>query len=116
MSKEFWQEFEQLLDKRPPTKLEYRMHYNEQGDIYACTMQDHPDNTKYIVVTRYEYDNYTKYRVTDGKLERIPNDTTLHYRRLKRSDQGFRTVKGHAGVLLETEDYPEVEYYEHRNS
>ena len=34
--------------------IEYRIHYNDNGDITMCTMQNHPRDTTYIVVTKHE--------------------------------------------------------------
>jgi hypothetical protein len=114
MSNEFWAEFDSLLDKSKPERLEYRLHYDTAGDIYLCTMQQHPENTQYVVVTKDEYDNYGSYTVVGGRLKKIVHNNEYQFQ-LMRSDKGFKTVKAHAGILLELEDYPEVEYYERRN-
>lgn len=114
MSNDFWQEFESLLDKRDREAVEYRLHYNDGGEIYLCTMQNHPVDTKYIVVTKDEYDHYFHYRVVEGRLKRIVHDGGYHVQ-LQPSAAGYKTVKGHASLLLEDEEYPNVEYYEYRN-
>jgi hypothetical protein len=114
MSNEFWTEFESLLDKSEPESIEYRLHYTDGGDIYACTMQQHPENTNYVVVIKPEYDKYFEYAVVEGKLKRIVSDSGYHVQ-LQKSDRGFKTVKGHASLLIEDEEYTEVEYYEYRN-
>lgn len=113
MSNEFWAEFEKLLDKREPVKLEYRVHYNDGGQIYLCTMQEHPENTNYLVVTKEEYDRYFDYYVVENQLKKIDRDAGYRVQ-LRKSQTGYKTVKGHASLILE-EDYPEVEYYEYRN-
>jgi hypothetical protein len=115
MSNEFWAEFESLLTPESIEKLEYRIHYNDGGEIYQCTMQQHPDTTQYLVVTKDEYDRYFDYTVVEGKLKKIARDAGYHVQ-LQKSDTGFPTVKGHASLILEDEDYPEVEYYEYRNN
>ena len=113
MSNEFWSEFESLLDNHEPEPIEYRLHYNDAGDIQMCTMQKHPENTQYLVVAKEEYEQYQDYRVVEGKLKKIIRDNGYHVQ-LQKSDKGYKTVKGHAGIILE-EDYPEVEYYEYRD-
>jgi hypothetical protein len=76
-----------------------------------CTQQSHPENTQYLVVTADEYHEYFRYYIVDGKLKKI--DTNPGYRvQLKSSDQGYCVVRNHAGILLENEDYRDVEYYE----
>jgi hypothetical protein len=62
-------------------------------------------------VTADEYHEYFRYYIVDGKLKKI--DTNPGYRvQLKSSDQGYCVVRNHAGILLENEDYRDVEYYE----
>jgi hypothetical protein len=91
--------------------IEYRLHYDSSGGIVMCTQQSHPENTQYLVVTADEYHEYFRYYIVDGKLKKI--DTNPGYRvQLKSSDQGYCVVRNHAGILLENEDYRDVEYYE----
>jgi len=113
MSNEFWAEFESLLDKTIPEAIEYRVHYNEQGEIYLCTMQNHPLDTDYLVVTRAEYERYFDYCVVDAKLKKIDRDAVYRVQ-LRKSNTGYKTVKHHASLLIEDEEYPDVEYYEYR--
>lgn len=105
-----------LLDPIKQLELEFRLHYDETGNIYLCTMQNHPKNTKYIVVTREEYDNYFKYRVVDTQLKKIELQTT-YSARLKLSNLGHPAVKGHAALLIEqTDTYSNIEYYDYKNN
>jgi hypothetical protein len=92
--------------------IEYRIHYNEHGDITMCTMQDHPTDTTYLVATKDEYDNYFRYTVVNNKLKLI--DIEPKYRvQLKKSDSGYQVVKNHAGVLVEPDEaYANTEYYD----
>lgn len=90
---------------------EYRLHYNTSGGIYLCTCQNHPKDTKYLVVDETTYSEYYKYHVVDGKLKII--DLSPDYRvQLKSSDRGYPVVKNHAGVVLENEQFNDIEYYE----
>ena len=114
MSNEFWAEFESLLDKSKPEPIEYRVHYNTAGEIYLCTMQQHPADTAYLVVTKNEYDEYFHYCVEEGQLKRILQDSGYRVQ-LQKSTTGFKVVKDHAGLLVEDEDWDNVEYYEYRD-
>ena len=97
--------------------IEYRLHYDQGGNIVLCTMQQHPESTDYIVVDKETYNEYTKYRVNVEKKRLIKIDMNPGVRvQLKRSSQGYAVVKDHAGILLEnSEEYPSVEYYETNN-
>ena len=54
MNNDFWDEFQNLLVITHKVEIEYRLHYNELGEITCCTMQQHPDSDSYIVVTKEE--------------------------------------------------------------
>ena len=113
MNNEFWQEVEQLLEPVPPLELEYRIYYNEAGDVVGCSMQNHePGN--YLVVTRAEYECYFQYRVVKGQLKKIDHDSGYRVQ-LAKSTQGFPVVRGHAGLLIEDEEYHDREYYARTN-
>ena len=97
-----------------PETLEYRIHYNNHGDITMCSMQQHPDNTQYLVVDFATYENYFKYRVNVARkrLEKIDTNLGISVQ-LKKSDHGHAVVKNHAGLLLEDhETYTDIEYYD----
>ena len=80
-----------------------------------CTMQQHPDNTSYLVVDKDTYDAYYKYIVVDGALVKINSDAKYQVG-LKKSSTGFTVIKGHASLLLEpNEIFEEIEHYA-RNS
>jgi hypothetical protein len=115
MSKEFWAEFESLLVDPKKTQLEYRLHYNDVGEIYLCTMQDHPESTAYVVATKEEYEQYFNYTVVKGQLKKV--DRTSVYRvQLHKSTSGYPTVSGHASLIIEPdEEYNNIEYYERNN-
>lgn len=95
--------------------IEYRIHYDSTGNIIMCTMQQHPTDTTYIVVSKYEYDNYFRYTVVDNKLKLIEMNPEQHVQ-LKKSTTGYKVVKNHAGLIVEPgETYDDVEYYERTN-
>lgn len=94
--------------------IEYRLHYDNAGNIITCTMRNHPDSTQYLVATFDEYSNYFNYNVVQGqltKIDRAPNYSV----KLKKSSTGHRVVKHHAGIILEDEIYSEIEYYDTNN-
>jgi hypothetical protein len=96
--------------------IEYRLHYNESGNIYLCTMVQHPESTQYIVVDKKTYDAYHRYRVINGKLENIVQNNGLVLQLIK-SDKGYKVVKNNAALLIEeNETYLNIEYYDRRNN
>jgi hypothetical protein len=115
MNEEFWKEFESLLAKTSNIELEYRLYYNDVGEIHACTMQDHLDSTTYVVVTKDEYDRYFDYYVADNQLKKIDR-TGVYTVQLRRSMSGYKTVANHASLIIEPDEkYNHIEYYERNN-
>ncbi|CAB4128946.1 hypothetical protein UFOVP112_109 [uncultured Caudovirales phage] len=96
-------------------QIEYRIHYNEDGDIIMCSMADHPESMKYVVVDKTTYDNYFHYRIVNGQAVKIDNDAGYRVQ-LRKSKSGYPTVAGHASLVVEsTETYNNLEYYERNN-
>ena len=108
------QELDQAMKQWPEIieeTVEYRLHYDHTGFIYMQTLQNHPENTQYIVVDETVYFDTRDYKIVDGKPKII--DLPTGYRvQLKSSDKGYCVIKNHAGILLEKEIYNDVEYYE----
>lgn len=103
------------LEQTIQETIEYRIHYNEHGDITMCTMRDHPTDTTYIVATKDEYDNYFRYTVKNNKLKLIDIEPKYCVQ-LKKSNNGFKVVKDHAGLILESDEaYADTEYYDTNN-
>lgn len=97
-----------------PEPIEYRIHYNDSGDITACSMIQHPENTQYLIVDSAVYENYFRYRVNVTKkiLEKIDINLGISVK-LKKSTHGYAVVKNHAGLILDTgEEFDKVEYYD----
>ena len=97
-----------------PDPIEYRIHYDELGNITMCSMQQHPTNTEYLVVDREIYDNYYRYyvNVKRKRLEKVALNIGIRVK-LKKSDHGYAVVKNHAGLVLEKDEvYPDIEYYD----
>ena len=101
----------QAIELIPEPEIEYRFYYDKNGEITACSQTNHQEHGEYLVVTEREYRHYYQYYIENNKLKRI--DIDPEYRvQLKRSDQGYRVVKNHAGIVLENEIYKDVEYYD----
>jgi hypothetical protein len=112
---DFWAEVESLILPVPKVEIEYRLHYNELGEIIMCSMVDHPESDHYVVVSKDKYERYFDYRIVGGQLTKIDKSTSYSVK-LTKSTAGYLTVKNHAGIVLEPgELYPETEYYAHRN-
>jgi hypothetical protein len=114
---EFWQEVEKLA--KPAPTFEYRIHYNDLGEIIGCTThaQDHPDSTNYIVTDKETYTNYFLYKVSNGKLVKIEHTVNYNSMLTKNSSGRFKVVKDHANLLLENNEiYITTENYAYRNN
>ena len=107
-------EFLKALQALPQPKslfVEYRIYYDDDGNITSCAMIDHPDDTQYLVVTKKEYSEYYRYKIVNNKLKLIDNDPGYRVQ-LTSSTQGYCVVKNHAGIILESgEEYTDIEYY-----
>ena len=100
-----------------PDPIEYRLHYNDMGDIIMCSYQNHPDSRQYLIVDQEIYNDYVKYRVNvaQKKLEEVVFDLRISVK-LKRSNRGYAVVRNHAGLILELDEkYKDVEHYEATN-
>lgn len=104
-----------MIEEFVPEPLEYRLHYDDQGNIVMCSMQGHPESTQYLVVDRDTYDTYFSYYVKDGKLVKI--ESSIKYSvPLKKSTTGYPVASKNASILIEeSENYTDIEYYESNN-
>jgi hypothetical protein len=117
MNEEFWQEVESLIKPVVTPKIEYRLYYNQLGEITMGTMTtDTLPTDPYVIVTKEEYDTYFNYCVVNEQLVKIDR-ASVYSVKLRKSDKGFATVAGHAGLVVESnETYQDIEYYEYRNN
>ena len=113
MSQEFWDEVARLIEPIVPLEIEYRVYYDDDGNIYRCSMIDHEPGD-YIVVSKEQYDLPSHYKVIKGTLVKIDNDAGYRVQ-LRKSTTGYPVVAGHAGLLIEDEEYPNREYYARTN-
>ena len=102
----------QSLEIIPESKIEYRFYYDETGRITTCSQTNHQEHGEYLGVTEHEYKHYYQYYIENDKLKII--DINSGYRvQLKPSNQGYRVVNNHAGIILtDDEEYENVEYYD----
>jgi hypothetical protein len=112
----FFQEIDALIKPIPRLQLEYRLYYNSDGNIVACTqIADSTLTDPYVVATKEQYDRYFDYRVVNAQLKKIDHDAGYRVQ-LKRSTTGYAVVKGHAGLPIESTDtYTDIEYYDRNN-
>lgn len=109
-----------LLETPKPIAYEYRLYYNEEGYIYSSSStakdaESYGLDGDYVVVTREEFENQSKYRVKNNKLVEIKNDSGSATQ-LEKSNTGFAVAKNNAGILLEPgEEHSNTEHYDYKN-
>jgi hypothetical protein len=116
MNNKFWNEVTSLINSPPNVELEYRLYYNELGNIIRGTqiVSDESDDP-FVVVTKEQYESYFNYRVVNNKLKKIDRDPGYRVQ-LVRGTSGYPTVYGHASLLIEPgEEYNNIEYYDRNN-
>lgn len=96
-------------------ELEYRIYYEpDTGRIKGLAHENYPDWGEYIIVNKHQYENYHNCYVKEGKLQQIVMDTGYN-NVLKKNTNGFKVVKGHANLLITSDDeYTDVEYYDYK--
>jgi len=119
MNNNIWDEVARLVAEydaqRPKIVKEYRLYYNSDGTIIGLWESGHPEGENYIVLDDpglFYNSNTLMLRVQNKKLvvldPRVPLKT-----RLKKSQQGFRVVRGHAAIIVEQDEiHSDIEYYD----
>jgi len=119
MSDNFWKEVFDLVAEydanRPKFVKEFRLYYNADGTVVGLWENSFPETENYIVL-----DDPGVFFHTNTQLLRVKNNKLIvldpkepNRARLKKSDRGFLVVKGHAAVIVESnENYECVEYYD----
>jgi hypothetical protein len=124
MSNEFWEEVFKLVSEydaqRTKITIEHRLYYNkDDGTITGYHEIDHPEDLDYIVLENpdlYFKNNTNLLRVKEGKLL-VLDPKQPSKARLQKSSTGYKTVQGHAALLLEdSDDYKNIQYYDQTNS
>lgn len=105
--------------QRPKQVTEYRLYYNEVGEVTMYCEVNHPKEGNYIVIDHPDVffkNNTSLMRVVDGQLK-ILKSQPLNYSKLQKSLQGQPVVRGMAAVALTPEDnYTDIEYYDRKTN
>lgn len=123
MSDKLWEEVFKLVQEfdanRPKFVVENRLYYNEDGSIIGLWETSHPDGDNYIVLddtSIFFHTNTHLLCVKNKKLE-ILDPHQPKKARLIKSNKGFKTIKGHAALLLaENETFENIEHYDRTNN
>ena len=123
MSNEFWNDVFRLVDEydkqRPKVLQEYRLYYDNDGNVIGLWETGHPDGDNYIVLDNpgiFNHTNTSLLKIKDKKLVVLSNKASSRTR-LKKGSKQFPVVAGYASLVIEiNEDYPNIEYYERTNS
>jgi len=112
MSKELAEAFNNIQDI-PPVELEYRLYYDSKGKPITMSSHMHPEG-QYVVITKQHYDsaNYNC-RVVGGKL--LFDLSSQFHLQLKKSNTGVPVVNGYANLVVENDEYTDIEYYDRNN-
>ena len=104
---------------RPKIIKEFRLYYNDLGEITGLWESNHPDGKNYIVIENPDVFNKTNtrlLRVVDGKLT-VLDGKAVEKSRLIKSDIGQAVVRGHAAIALYSDsEYDYVEYYDRKTN
>jgi hypothetical protein len=121
-----WQEFikglelaEEIQRNRPRVIKEYRLYYSSNGTIIGLWETDHPPGDNYIVLVDpdiFHRTNSNLLKVIKGKLK-IIDPSPINVRQLYKSNTGQAVVRGHAALVLDSqEEYSEIEFYDRKNN
>ena len=112
MSKELAEAFNNI-QAIPPVEIEYRLYYDAKGKPLAMSSHMHPDG-EYVAITKQHYDsaNYNC-RVVKGKV--VFDLANQFHVQLKKSVKGVPVVNGYANLVVENNEYSDIEYYDRNN-
>lgn len=91
----------------------FRAYYDQTGKVVYYLANDFPEGESWIEIDHATYKTSIDWMyVTAGRLEkRLP--TFQYHHQLKLPGTTYKTVKDHAGILLEQgEEYKEVVFYD----
>lgn len=102
--------------QRPKLVKEFRIYYDEEGQVTMYCEIDHPADTNYIVIENPDVffkTNTGRLRVINGELKVV--DTRPTRTHLAKSHAGQPVVRGIAALALKpTEEYQDIEYYDRK--
>jgi hypothetical protein len=119
MNNNIWDEVARLVAEydaaRPKLVKEYRLYHNPDGTVIGLWESSHPNGDNYIVLDDpglFHRLNTHMLRVQNKKLVVLDPREPLRTR-LKKSNQGFPVVYGHAAIIVEQDEtYSQVEHYD----
>lgn len=87
---------------------EYRLYYNEDGDIIRCTMTtEEVFDESFVIVNAEIYNNSHRYKIKDGKPIKVSRRYVPQL-----SDIGYRVAYGHSALLLKNNENIKDQHYE----
>jgi hypothetical protein len=102
--------------RRPKLITEFRIYYDEEGQVTMYCETAHPADTNYIVIENPDVffkTNTSRLRVINGELKIV--DAKLTRTHLAKSHTGQPVVRGMAALALEpAEKYQDIEYYDRK--
>lgn len=114
-------EIASLIEQPQTPTFEYRLYYDEYGQIYATANDQKSADThlifgSYIVVDEDIYLNSHNYMVENGKSVWKTDISPLSVTALKKSNAGFSVLKNNAALLLDDDETvnSEIENYDYR--
>ena len=103
-------------------KKEYRIYYNaDDGTILGMFPTDYPTGDNYIVIKDpviFQELPIHRTTIVDGKINiQEPPPVKEPEFRLTKSSQGYCVVKGHAAIILNSNEiYKDIEYYDRKTN
>lgn len=101
-------------------KEDFRAYYDETGKVLFFTGSGFPKEGTYINISKEVYVKYSDWRylkVIDGKLVEEMPSAVFNFKLQKVKNGKFKTVKNHAGLLLEKDEtYNEIDNYDTKSS
>lgn len=123
MSNNFWEEVDKLVAEYDATRTNVtsknRLYYDAAGCIIGLWKTDYPAGDNYIVLDStevFDQNNTLLLRVKDNRLVVLDPKEPVKVRLVKAAS-GFKTVRGHAALIIEpNESYTNIEYYDRRTN
>jgi len=84
---------------KEPEPIEYRLHYDKDGRITMCSMQNHPENNQYLVVSKSEYENYWLYKIENNQLITLTTPNGSNMKPMEKKIYEKSSFPKHAAIL-----------------
>jgi len=109
----------ELLDPPKVIEYEYRLYYNQEGNIYKGTVlkSDPIEPGNYVVVEQTVYEKSSEYKIENEVPVKIPASQGYVIPGLIRSSKGIAVVKNNASLpLTEDDEYNNIDHYDYRSN